>query len=363
MIMKSENYTFTIKRICYASVIVPILWSLLAGDSGQANAQDAIPEVVMKGLHNPSGVAIQPETGYVFVADSGAGRIVRVIDGKAEAVITDFPTEGYGENPTYKIGPLGLLFLDKDTLVVGGGGLPAGEDLIRIYKVPDIGEGSIKASAPRGKEFSLPAIAKSGDKDAQPGEGNFYGLALGSEGIFVTCSGDDSKGWVSFATLKQNQITSFKREIATEDLTEVKAPVAATISPQGYLVIGQMGETTNAKDSLLTFYSQSGTKLGAYLTGLNDITGLAYGPRHGRLFALDFNWANPKQGGLYKLVDMKNDKKCESVLMSKFEKPTALAFTGKGDCYITLAGTAKPADGRPDGQLILIRKLDIDPNK
>jgi len=232
----------------------PLGLIVLFACSGQANAQDAIPEIVTTGLNNPSGVAIQPNTGHVFVADSGAGRIVRVVGGKVEAVITDFPTEGYGTNPTYKIGPLGLLFLDEETLVVGGGGLPDGEDLLRVFKIPRVGEQAIK----------------------KPGEGNFYGLALGNAGIFVTCNGDDSKGWVSLATLSpDNSIKTFSRSIATKVATKVDAPVAITTSPERYLAVGQMGEVKNVKDSLLTFYSQAGTTLGVFETGLNDITGLA----------------------------------------------------------------------------------------
>ena len=360
MIIRTQNHMFTLKRIFAALVAVPICLGVLSIGNGQVNAQDAIPQVVTSGLSNPSGVAIQPETGHVFVADSGAGRVVRVIDGKIQAVITDFPTENSSTDPAYKIGPLGLLFLNKDTLVVGGGGLPSGEDSLSVFEVPGVGEGSINASATFGKSHSLPTIGK--DDDEKSGLGNFYGLTAGSAGIFVTCDGGD-RGWVSLATVKENQITKFTRKIATKDFTDTDSPVAATTSPDGYIVIGQMGDTKNVPDSLLTFYSQGGPKLGVYRTGLNDITGLAYGPRHGRLFALDYNFANPNQGGLFKLVDMKNETQCESVLMSKLEKPTALAFTLTGDCYITLAGLAKPANGKPDGKLILIRQLDIDPNK
>ena len=63
---------------------------------------------VVDGLDNPAGIAIQPETGHVFVSDSGASRIIRVVDGKAQAVITDFPVDVYGKGPMYNIGPLGL---------------------------------------------------------------------------------------------------------------------------------------------------------------------------------------------------------------------------------------------------------------
>jgi len=187
-----------------------LIFLLFAG-IGQANAQDAIPEVVVDGLNNPSGVAIQPNTGHVFVSDSGAGRVVRVIDGKVEDVITGFPTEGYGTNPTYKIGPLGLLFLNEKTLVVGGGGLPDGEDLIRVFKVPAVGEAAIQVSEKdsettdkvEGPEIARLSLPSSGEgKEAVPGEGNFYGLALGEGKLFVTCNGDDNKGWVSLAMVK-----------------------------------------------------------------------------------------------------------------------------------------------------------------
>lgn len=33
---------------------------------------------VVDGLDNPAGIAIQPETGDIFVSDSGASRVIRV---------------------------------------------------------------------------------------------------------------------------------------------------------------------------------------------------------------------------------------------------------------------------------------------
>ena len=78
-------------------------------------------DVVMDGLNNPCGVTVQPETGHVFVSDSAGGRVLRIVDGKPQDVITGFPKDVYGKGPKYDIGPLGLVFVDKDTLVVGGG--------------------------------------------------------------------------------------------------------------------------------------------------------------------------------------------------------------------------------------------------
>ena len=70
---------------------------VLAMVSSSSVMAEATVDTVAGGLTNPCGVAIQPGTGTIFVADSGAGRVVRIVDGKAEAVITDFPVDSYGK--------------------------------------------------------------------------------------------------------------------------------------------------------------------------------------------------------------------------------------------------------------------------
>lgn len=147
-------------------------------------------KTIVERLNNPCGIAIQPETGHVFVSDSGALRVIRIVDGKAEPVITGFPKDNYGKGPVYDIGPLGLAFIDKNTLAVGGGGKLDGEELLRVYKIPAAGAAPIDASQMHGAPQTLPANGK------VVGEGNFYGLAKGNQGIFVTCNGDDEKGWI-----------------------------------------------------------------------------------------------------------------------------------------------------------------------
>ena len=319
---------------------------------------DVVVETVVEGLNNPSGVAIQPETGHVFVADSGALRVIRVVDGKIEPVITDFTKDAYGKGPIYDIGPLGLAFLDKDTLVVGGGGKPDGEEMIRVYKIPAAGEDPIKADKTEGDPKMLPAM------DDAVGEGNFYGLAKGTKGIYVTCNGDDVKGWVSLATIKEGKLDTFERKIATKELTKVDAPVAITISPERHIAVGQMGEINVAEDSLLTFYNEEGAMLDNFKTGLHDITGLAYGPKKGRLFATDFNWLDTDNGGLYKLISIKdNYNECKAKEIVKLKKPTALAFHPEGDLYITLAGDTSEGSEKPDGKLVMIKGLDVEPAK
>ncbi|MEZ6135501.1 MAG: hypothetical protein R3C53_11385 [Pirellulaceae bacterium] len=296
---------------------------------------------VVTGLNNPCGLAIQPETGVVFVADSGNLQVVRVVDGKAEPVITDFPKDVYGKGPMVNIGPLGLYFIDKNTLVVGGGGLPDGDEMLRVYKLPEDGK-PIKADATHAS-FKLEAT------DDIKGEGNFYALAGNSEAIYVTCNGDDTKGWVSRATIKDGEVTGYERYLATKEATEVDAPVGITVSPEKYLVVGQMGEINVPGDSLLTFYVADSKKMALNLkTGLHDIAAVAYSPK--QLYVLDYAWADTTQGGLFQII---NDKESETGMRTKkivaLDKPTAMAFDADGALYPVLGpaeedGTSKGLD-------------------
>ncbi len=300
----------------------------------------------MSDLNNPSGIALQPETGTVFVADSGNLQVIKLVDGKAEPAITDFPKDVYGKGPMVNIGPLGLLFLDKNTLVVGGGGLPDGQELLRVYKLPEDGK-PIKADA-------MQASFKLEETEEIKGEGNFYALAATPEAIFVTCNGDDTKGWVSRATIKDGQVTGFERFLATKEATEVDAPVGVTISPTGgYLVVGQMGEINVPGDSLLTFYDPNSKEMLLNLkTGLHDIASVAYSPR--QMYVLDYAWADPTQGGLFQVI---NDESSETGMRTKLilalDKPTAMAFDSDGSLFITILGKADE-EGNSQGKLLKI---------
>ena len=308
----------------------------------EVKAGESKGRTVLSDLDNPSGIAIQPETGIVFISNSGASQVIKVVNGKAEPVITDFPVDVYGKGPKYNIGPLGLLFLDKKTLVVGGGGLPDGQDLLRVYELPEDGK-PIKADAMKA---SFPLV----EAGELKGEGNFYALAATPDAIFVTCNGDDTKGWISRATLKGTEVGPFERYLATKDATQVDAPVGITMSPKGnYLVVGQMGEITVPNDGLLTFYDVTSKEMLLNLkTNLHDITAVAYSPR-GQLYVLDFAWADTTQGGLFQILE---DKTAESGMRTKkitaLDKPTAMVFDADGALYVTVIGEEKK------GQLIQI---------
>jgi DNA-binding beta-propeller fold protein YncE len=309
-------------------------------------------ETVLDGLVNPTGVAIQPETGVVYVADSGEGKVVRVVEGKAQDAITGSPKDVYGKGPKYDVGPLGLVFFDKNTLVVGDGGYVDGKEFIRVFAVPEAGKTLDYEKDAKSKHGPL-----EGTDDLKP-EGNFYALAASKTAVYITSNGDDTKGWVLRIPVEGTKFGKLERWLATKEQVEVDAPVGITLGSRGEIVIGQMGEVNKPNDSLLTFYSAStGKKLLNLETNLFDITALAYHPKTGLLYATDFAWMEPKSAGLYRLDRgaKEGDSPLKVTKIVALEKPTAMAFAPDGALYVTTIGSPKEEEtAAKTGKLVKI---------
>lgn len=317
-----------------------------------AVAQEAKPTTVLSGIDNPCGVAVQGATGHVFIAAHSGVHRFDPKSGKAHVEISGFPTDIYGKGPKYNIGPLGLAFWDDEHLIVGDGSRPDGEELVRIYKVGK--DSPHKDHEPIKEDAAVATLGpiKASEETAK-GEGNFYGVATNGKVIFVTCNGDDTKGWIAKSTAMAGKPGELKLSIATKVATEVDAPVPAIFSPDGKdLVVGQMGEVTDpAGDSLLTIYDPDTGKLKkSYKTGLNDIAGLAYSPKTGKLYATDYSWRDAKVGGLFRL-DISGDT-VKAVKIASLDKPTALAFDKNGTLYVAVFGTVPEGSDKPAGSLV-----------
>lgn len=325
------------RKILYAALIsataVTSLVDVRADD--KAMAVKATP--VATGLDNPSGVAIQPKTGHVLIASRpGVFRLVPGKPGKVTAEINGYATDIYGKGPKYNIGPLGVAFLNDDHLIVSDGSLPDASEVVQIFKV-----GPTALEAPVSNKTAAYTLGpiKGGEESAK-GEGNFYAIAVGEKAFYITSNGDDTKGWILKVDVADGKPGDLKPFIATKKAVNVDAPVGITMSPDGkQIVVGQMGEISVPGDSLLSFYDpQDGKLLKNFKTGLNDIDGLAYSPKTGKLYAVDFSWSKPTDGGLFRL-DIDGDQVKTTKILS-LDKPTSLAFDKEGALYLTVFGTA-----------------------
>jgi hypothetical protein len=325
--------------------------ALAALAAGQAAAQEKVKvTVALEGLLNPSGLVAEPGTTHVLVSDSGAGRILCFhTDGWAyEKVITKFAKDVYGKGPMYDVGPLGLAFAGKGNLVVGGGDQVDGKEVVYIFKMPPHGQ---TITADQGATLGPIPI---GHKDSPKGEGNFFGVAVTNDALFITSNGDDTKGWILKSEGSNGKYGELKCFIATKPAVNVDAPAAITVDKSGRLVVGQMGEVNMAGDSLLTIYDpKSGKLIGSAKTGLSDLVGLAYS-RSGKLYGIDFSWIDPKNGGLFR-IDVTGEGKDLAVKTEKLcslDKPAAMAFGNDGQLYVAEFGTESEDKKTPDGKLM-----------
>jgi DNA-binding beta-propeller fold protein YncE len=105
---------------------------------------------------------------------------------------------------------------------------------------------------------------------------------------------------------------------------------------------------------VLAFYDPTNGSLKRKLkTGLRDVSGLAYSPKTQTLYATDFAWKTPHEGGLFALK-IEGDT-VTTTKIAALDKPTALAFDPAGHLYVSVIGTADKGKGTDPGSLIYFR--------
>lgn len=344
------------KTLFSAAAILTLLPTLAAAAPSVPTVKT---ETVVGGLDNPVAVTMRATGGDLFVSESGAGQVVRIVPGKDAKplpVVTGFPVGPSPDMADLRVGPLGLAFTTTGNLIVGSGGQGPEKDAVRMFVLP----ADNKPQTIDDAKKSL--VIKSGDA-SKTGEGWFYGIAAAPYAIFATSRGDVSGGWISRSFIQpvsgkdaSVSILDLRPFIQSKRLVHSDGPTALAISKRNELVVGQAGKFDKTPDSMLSFYNPSNSKLLLNLpTSLLDIVGLAYSPQTGFLYAVDLAWADDKQGGLFRLdaTDTDGTLGIKAVKITSLDKPTSLCFAPDGTLYVTILGTAKSGTEKP-GQLLKI---------
>lgn len=317
-------------------------------------AQEVKIETVLSALIHPSGVAIRPggagEPYEVFVAESGAQRIVKMRSDrpnqKANA-IQGFDAAANDGDPLRSGSPLGLLFLDREHLVVGGSGsLP----YVGLF---EIGDANQPLSADQMKQrVALPVPP---DVSELP-YGGCYAFSrtrpndLVPDMLLVAVVGDGRVSDIWKIRVRAGTMADMNRFGATIDDDAGTVPAAVAVSEQGFVLAARNGAK---RDSLLTFQNPiSGAAVMRLPTELHKIVGLAYSTRSPNLYALDQSTALPNDAGLFRMEDAGEAGRpaLKAVRIQTIRKPTALAFGPDGALYVT---AWNDADGRADQGVLL----------
>jgi hypothetical protein len=336
-----------------AIVIVAFTFLPLAARAEQPKVQ---VDSIISGLDNPTAVVLRPGTDELLVSESGAGRILRVAVGspaKSTPLITGFPVADAPAGLGFRVGPLGIAFIDRNVFVVGSGGSKLGQEVVRLFTMPSADK-TLTVDSAQQSLGPFPASSES-----TTGEGFFYSVLTLPEMVLVTSHGDDAGYVLRSVSLQGKTFSGLRPLIKTKALTGAGNPTALAITKRGELVVGQSGSFDKPNDAMLSFFNPKNGKLLLTLpTGMHDIFALAYHPQSGNLYALDFAFAEGKDAGLYRIDAAKKDGKpaAVGVKIATLQRPTAMAFNGDGALYVTVLGDAKQA-GAKSGQLLKITGL------
>jgi hypothetical protein len=315
---------------------------------------EIIVSTVLEGLNNPFAISIEDGSDRIFIAESGAQRVIEVKEGKAIEIAGQFPPSTYRG---YQVGPLSLFAAGQSVLLVGHDtekGIGAITKLVARSNKEDKSEDSKQEAAiEKDKRETIEIVNEGGAKLHQ-----FSNLTVKHTTVYVVTHGDEENGWIAISEIQDGKLTTLRPSIPTAKRTSYPGPTCTAVDPGGqYLVVSQMGQENDAKDSRLVFYTLQGKVLNNFEVELRDIVSLAYSPSRKHLFAIDYNFTDPSKGGLYKLIGS-DVNKCKVKKLQDLGYATAMQFDSKGTLWITSLGGPPATNGKPNGKLIKIEGLD-----
>lgn len=310
-------------------------------------------EVVVDGLDNPCGLALRPNTDRdappeLLFAESGVGRVLAFATerpAESREIVTGLKVSDVEELES-RASAWSLGFVTPTKLAVFGG-MPAGRDRVGVYLLPDE-----NASLTADKQ-DHEVVIDNGESDSQAVLGS---MTISDTMAYFASGSLTPPGQVFRAGLAANRIELPQPQLNTAEALEARWPTGLCLSPSGkmqFVVTSLAGELTEARDSRVVFLiPTSGKRVLELVPGLVDVVGLAYSVT-GQLYAIDLAWQSEKQGGIYRLDDVRYNGQpaCRAVKIAEVNRPTSLLFADGGTLYVTVWGKGGNAKS---GQIVKI---------
>lgn len=293
----------------------------LTAIAGTASAQTAAPgysiEVAATGLTNPMDVAVDA-SGFVYVSDSGAGRILKGTPGNFAPIVTNIPVAPFiGIN----IGPSGIA-VNGSSLYWGEAGRETGIEQVyeatlsgaTIQALPPAEQGGNWNALTIDGQGQLLAVSANGDKvyaasrndTGQYGDFGVWidtqfdglvsptGVAQVGNTLFVSYYGPFGEfgGVASYDALTAEIINPFA-------ISDLFAPTAIEATNDGRLLVVEYG--FDFSDGRLSIFDPVANTIEILVTGLSRATGVAQAP-DGSIYVTEQATVNQPTGRLLRVI-------------------------------------------------------------
>jgi streptogramin lyase len=292
-----------------------------AAFAGTASAQTAAPgysiEVAATGLTNPMDVAVDG-AGFVYVADSGAGRILKGTPGSFSPIVTGIAVAPFiGIN----IGPSGLA-VSGSSLYWGESGRDTGVERVYetnlsgglIQELPAAELGGNWTGLTVDSQDQLLAVSANGDKVYASSRG--AGGQYGDFGVWISTQADGLVSPTGVAQVGNRLFVSYYGSfgelggVAMYDaltaeiinpfqVPDLFAPTAIEATNDGRLLIVEYGFDFN--DGRLSIYDPATNSVEVIVTGLARAAGVAMAP-DGSIYVTEQATINQPTGRLLRVV-------------------------------------------------------------
>lgn len=331
--------------------VSPVLVTLaiVCSSGSPASAADparATVQKVLTGLSNPRGVAVRPDGAgdqyEVFVAESGAGRVVKCNSGnsgKSTDAITGFARPSSAGKSLEAAGVQSLQFLDHTRLVVIGAD-EDGKPFVGLYELAE-SDSAIPADQPK-QSADLPM----GEKEPRAGFPSLLSVARTQPNdrvgdvLIVPAWADRKPPGLVVIPLRAGALAdpvSVRLNGGRNDLEVGGIAVAKS----GYVVVAGRSAASSDRLSLMEFMNPLDRRVVMQVPiELERIVALAYSPKTGNLYAANYPASDDGRAGVYRIDAAGGSASpvCKAVKIADVRRPTALACTPDGALYVTDLG-------------------------